>query len=126
MIDAGAVFELARPIANMGMVVVSTFIYCYAGEQLTTEYASIDIWIYQMSWYLIEIEMRKKVPTMLLVAQREVRLKGFAGINCSLVFFKNVSIYWSKSTSSGTNTFFCVKVLNTAMSYFLLFRSLDS
>lgn len=91
MIDMGAAFELARPMASFGMIVLSTLIYCNFAEYLTTEYENIANAIYQLAWYRMTIETQKKIPTMIEVAQRSVRLRGYATLHCSLEFFRNVS-----------------------------------
>lgn len=77
--------------AVLCIVFSSSFIYCFFGEKFITEFEKINSSIYGMSWHLLPVEMQKKIPTMMAMAQRPVHLKGFFSIQCSHLYYQNVS-----------------------------------
>lgn len=92
MTETGIAFEITRPILSVDFLVVVLFVFCYFGEKLTTEYEKIEHTVYQTTWYLMPIEMQKKIPSLLAITYRTVHLCGFANIQCTHEFFKRVNI----------------------------------
>lgn len=60
---------------------------------MTSEFEKINESIYSMTWYILPVEVQKKLPAMMATAQREVYLQGFAEIHCSFIIFAKVIIY---------------------------------
>lgn len=88
--------KIAYPVFVFIYATTACFVFSYFGEIMTAEYRNIESGIYQMSWYLMPIEVRKKVSTMLRIAQRLVLLEGFLAFNCTYEFF--IKVFFAKAT----------------------------
>lgn len=66
------------------------FVFCYFGDQVTTEYLKITDIVYDTPWHLYPYELRKNFPFVLQTTQRPIYLRGFGIIICTLPLFKKV------------------------------------
>lgn len=89
-IRSGEAKNILMPAAETFWNLTMCFIFCFYGEKLTTGYAKINESIYMMDWYLMPIEVQKKVPAIVTMAQRAIYLKGYAKFQCTFEFFKSV------------------------------------
>lgn len=90
MIKAGDSFDIVRPTVVIVYIAFTMFIYCYLEEQIVAAFEKINESAYEMSWYLMPIDMRKQLLSMMAIAQRPVYLRGFGSIRCSHAFFRKV------------------------------------
>lgn len=67
------------------------FVFCYFGDQITTEYYKTSDIFYDTPWHLYPYELRKHIPFVLQTAQRPVNMRGFGNIICTLPLFKQVN-----------------------------------
>lgn len=67
------------------------FILCYFGDRVTQSFEEIGESIYQQVWYLYPIEVRRKLPSIISVAQIPLYVTAFSVISCTLEYFKVVS-----------------------------------
>lgn len=58
--------------------------------KVTTEFENITYSAYAISWYLMPVEVQKKIPAMITVAQRPIYLRGLLNIECTHAFFQGV------------------------------------
>lgn len=58
--------------------------------KVTTQYENIINSIYAISWYEMPIEVQKKVPAMIAVAQKPILLRGLLSMECTHEFFQGV------------------------------------
>lgn len=70
--------------------VVEIFLFCEFGERLTKRFDEIDDEIFDWDWYAFPIEIQKMLPIIMIGTQKQVRLEGFANIQCTRQTFKNV------------------------------------
>lgn len=92
--------------ANDFLVLTTTILYaCYAfgvalficelGQRLTNAFGEIGDVIADFDWYLFSFEIRKLLPTLLMVAQQPVALECFGSISGSRDTFKTVSLHFT-------------------------------
>ena len=67
------------------------FALCYYGEEINTAFEEMSDQIYQCDWYSFPYEVRRKLPTVMLVAQDPVYIQSFGGIRCTRDTFKRVT-----------------------------------
>lgn len=90
LIQEGTLDEMVIIVNYFAFNLASCFVFCYFGEQLTTECSGIERSINETFWYLMPIQVTKKLPTMIAMTQRPICIKGFAKISCTYEFFKRV------------------------------------
>lgn len=87
--------DIGRPLYTFVNQLIICFGYCYYGQHLTSSFETIERTIGDMAWYLMPIEVQKKLPSMLLISQKPVYMKGvFTSIKCSYEFFLNVNLFF--------------------------------
>lgn len=91
MLNNGYVFQAIRPIIVLAVLFECTYFLCNFGQKLTNEFENISDSVYKMHWHLMPIEVRKKLPTIMAVAQRPVYIKGFARIQGTHEFYESVN-----------------------------------
>lgn len=82
---------IVRAISVITGVLPFFFIYCKVGEDVTEAFGTIDEAIYMTSWYICPIHTQNYLKLLMMMAQKEVDLKGFATFNCSCDTFKRVT-----------------------------------
>lgn len=88
--------------ADTAMLIVLTLEICYAFgfvctgceivEKLSGLFNRIGDVINQFSWYLLPIEIKQMLPTIILTTQCPVVLKCFGSISCLRDAFKKVNL----------------------------------
>lgn len=73
--------------------------FCDFGERVTQEFGKIEIEFYQLPWYLLSMDMQKKLPFVIAITQKEVVIKGFGSTSCNRENFTQVR----SSTGQTTN-----------------------
>lgn len=71
-------------------IVVTLFIFCYLGEQVTQRFKNVAAAIYQLDWHLLPTDVRKYMPIILAASQKEIYIRGFGSFHCRLWVFKKV------------------------------------
>lgn len=66
------------------------FIFCYCGNRVTDSFEQISVAAYNSIWYMYPMEMRKKLPTIIQMAEKPIYITGLSLIVCSLETFKVV------------------------------------
>lgn len=87
----GNIIEFLHSMMGLSVGYVTTFIFCYFGEKITTAFANIHDSMYQCDWSSFPIKIRKYMPTMLIIANQPVCMKGFANFNCTLTTYQKVT-----------------------------------
>lgn len=79
--------------AILPFIVMSSSLYafCDFGDRITQEFKKIEIEFYQLPWYLLPMDMQKKLPLMIAITQKEVVIKGFGSTSCNRESFTQVS-----------------------------------
>lgn len=90
-INDGDTFGIMRPFNSLIVVLVSLFIFCYFGDGVTTRFHDVNDLMYECSWRLLPVNLRKELPMILAAAQNPAHLRGFANLNCSCEVFKKVN-----------------------------------
>lgn len=135
---------------NLSIIVFWSFTIifgvCEFGERLSTTFEKINDVYGQSSWYLFPRKVKLMLPTLMIVAQKPLRLHVFGDISCGRITFENVSKIWistQKSNSAeqncnyGQTEDFCnsgkfvillefsSQVFNTAYSWFMVLRRFE-
>lgn len=69
--------------------IITTFLYCYLAENFTAHLLEIGLIYYDLAWYELPVKRQKMFVLLIKRARREIRLKCFGLIDCSL------SVFWS-------------------------------
>lgn len=67
------------------------FAVCELGQRISNAYGEIEDRIWQLDWYLLPIEIKRMLPTIILYAQRPSVIDFFGSMFCCREQFKKVS-----------------------------------
>lgn len=88
--------NLGNPIdlAILSIQVFGAFFFllvtCEFGGRITTAHDEIDSVMLQSSWYRFPVEVKKILPTVILIVQKEIALHGIGSVVCSRESFQRV------------------------------------
>lgn len=68
---------------RISSVMAWLFSFCTFGNSWTVRFCQLDGMIFEGPWYLLPIDMQKKLPLMIMVAQKPVYMKRFAEFQCT-------------------------------------------
>lgn len=71
------------------------FIFCEFGERASDGFDELDYVIGQLDWYTFPIEIQRKLPIVINIAQQPVVVRGFLNILCTREVFKKVSFQFT-------------------------------
>lgn len=75
---------------DLNITLLTTFVFCYFSEKLSTDLYGIAEIFYDSMWYRLPAKQQILVIFAIQHSQREFRLSGFGIINCSLGTFFTV------------------------------------
>lgn len=67
------------------------FAACELGQRLSNAFSEIDGRIGELDWYLLPIEIRRMLPTIILYAELPLVVQFFGSLTCCREQFKKVS-----------------------------------
>lgn len=88
--------NLGNPIdlAILSIQVFGAFFFllvtCEFGGRITIAHDEIDSVILQSSWYRFPVEVKKILPTVICIVQKEIALHGIGSVVCSRESFQRV------------------------------------
>lgn len=71
---------------------ITTFLYCFLADRFTTDLLDIAMIFYGSTWYQLPSHHQRIFVLLIKRSQREIRLKCFGLIDCSLSVFSSVSL----------------------------------
>lgn len=74
------------------VVLCTLFVGCEFCQQMSNAFDETNAKIVQLHWYRFPIEIRRMIPTILMVTRRPVEFKYFGSVPCNRETFKKV---WS-------------------------------
>lgn len=63
---------------------------CEFGGRMTIAHDDIDTAILQLSWYRFPVELKKLLPILMSMSQKEIELRGMGSVACSRETFQRV------------------------------------
>lgn len=69
----------------------SVFVACEVGQRLSNAYSEIADVFDQLNWYLLPIEVRRILPTIILYVQQPIEIMFFGSLSLNRAQFKRVS-----------------------------------
>lgn len=66
------------------------YLLCYFGEIVTEAFAKLHFSIYERSWYLYPLDLRRYMVLMILATETPIYFNGFGPLQCSCEAFKKV------------------------------------
>lgn len=72
---------------------ITSLIYCYFGNRITSKSMQISETAYAMEWYRLPQHMQMVIKLIILRSHREIYISGFQVIVCSLEMFKKVKCF---------------------------------
>lgn len=73
------------------LIFVILFLYCYLGSIFTERFIELERVAYDIDWFMFPLEIQKDLKFIMLVGQKDVFLRGFGGVDCSLEILMKVS-----------------------------------
>lgn len=122
--------EMVIAFADMNMILLLTFGHFYLSEWITLDLLRIGDHFYNSAWYrLLSVKQQKLLVLPIQRAQREIRLKGLAFFECSLLVFSSVNIIF-REIEHNPDVFEVIdifliflQIIRTASSYYIVIRS---
>lgn len=81
---------MVQPSILMCWSFVQILMFCDLGENVTTGFSTLGDSIYFCDWYNFPLEIQRTLPTLLMVAEKSVELRGFGNIPCTRKAFRKV------------------------------------
>lgn len=69
---------------------VANFLFCEFGENVTSHFNELNDIIGQGEWYSLPINIQQMLPTIMVITQKQIILRGFGGIVLTREAFKTV------------------------------------
>lgn len=66
------------------------FAVCELGQRFSNAFSEIDGWIGELDWYLLPIEIKRILPTIILYVEQPFVVEFFGSMSCSREQFKKV------------------------------------
>lgn len=64
--------------------------FCHYGENVTSQFDTINYAIYDCDWYLFPNEVQRILPTVMMSTQKQMVLRGLGNVVCTREAFKRV------------------------------------
>lgn len=78
------------------MIFSTLCLYCYLGDNFTEKFIGLEKVAYEIDWFMFPVEVQKDLAYIMLVASKEVYLRGFGRVYCSLEMLMEVSFFQRK------------------------------
>lgn len=85
--------EMLNVFINFSLMLISTFMYCYLSECLTSDLLDIGDIFYNSAWYQLAVKEQRLSMLPIERAQRVFRLRGLGLFDCSLTVFSTVKVF---------------------------------
>lgn len=72
--------------------IVMVFLTCEHAQRFTNAFSGIDDVFDQLDWYLLPIEIKRILPTVILYVQQPVKVVFFGSFSCDRELSNRVSI----------------------------------
>lgn len=124
---------MVQPSILMCWSFVQILMFCDLGENVTTGFSTLGDSIYFCDWYHFPLEFQRTLPTLLMVAEKSVELRGFGNIPCTRKAFRKVSfLFISKQCPTICGylgnllmILLAFQALKAGFSYFMVLRTIE-
>lgn len=72
---------------------MQVFVLCDFGENMMNKFGEVNDMIYSKNWYTFPQQIKRVIPIIMMGAQLDVILKGFANLTCTREAFKKVKLF---------------------------------
>lgn len=72
------------------LIMVSLYLYCHFGDQVTQRFEDVGDAVYQIDWYALPLDMQKNLPMVIALTQKRIFVRGFADTRSTREVFKKV------------------------------------
>lgn len=76
----------------MLMLPTTLYLFCHFGDRVTQDFEAIADEIYHLYWYMLPLDIRKRLPIGIAMAQKRVYVRGFADTRSTREVFMKVTI----------------------------------
>lgn len=81
-------------MSDASFAFATVFMICELGQRMIDAFDNnVYFEMSRFDWYLFPIEIKRILPTIILMAQKPVSLECFGGILCTREVFKSVSLW---------------------------------
>lgn len=99
ILDIGiSTVNFSQSIRSLSAIVglpIWIFIFCFFGDLVTERFLAINDVVYCCDWHLYPIELRKRIPFIMIVSQKLIQLGGFINVQCTRLFYQKVwPVHW--------------------------------
>lgn len=124
---------MVQPSILMCWSFVQILMFCDLGENVTTGFSTLGDSIYFCDWYHFPLEFQRTLPTLLMVAEKSVELRGFGNIPCTRKAFRKVSFLFILKQCPTICGYFgnllmillAFQALKAGFSYFMVLRTIE-
>lgn len=92
VIESGQIVAVLNTITNTVGPTLSIFIICHCGDELTQRFRHISNDFFQVSWYMLPLDMQKNWPFMIALGQKEIGLQGFGSFHYNYELYMKVGL----------------------------------
>lgn len=79
---------------------IQILMFCELGENVTSGFSALCDTIYFGDWYFYPMKIQRMLPTIMIVTEKPVELRGFGNIPCTREALRKVSVFeYSKKLS---------------------------
>lgn len=79
-----------QSVCAISSFVGALYLFCYFGDQVTQRFEDVGDSVYELSWYLLPLDMQKRLPMVIALTQRRVFVRGFADTRSTREVFRKV------------------------------------
>lgn len=121
--------NILQPLIDMFWTLLPPYFFCHIGNNVTQRFEDVGTRIYDLSWYMLPASMRKKLPLVIAVAQKNIFIRGFGNIHFTHEVFRKVMVKFKQKKFMrmlmNSQICFSFQFINTTYSFFMVLRELD-
>lgn len=92
-LDNEGTVDVFRTISCLVIVMNIPSVLCFNGDMVSTEF-EIHKTFDDCGWYEFPLNMKKRLPMMLMMMQKPVFIQGYMNTQCTCEAFKTVTIFF--------------------------------
>lgn len=82
--------EVAQQMLAEIALLSSVYFLCEIGDNVTQRYENVSRTVYQLNWYMLPLNMQRKLPSILAMTEKNIFIRGFARFHCTRTIFSQV------------------------------------
>lgn len=118
--------ELFFCVVSVMIGLVFPYVLCDSATRATFEIVNIAGTVYSSKWYNYPLNVRRHLILIMAQSQKPLVFRGLKIVSCSLEVFMKVNFQQMTHTIPFVNCPILFQLINSALSYYIMFRSLSA